>query len=163
LKVVTGSHVAGETIVYTSTVTNNGPSDAQAGTVTGGVDSHLTGAKDCLGSGCTPSSTRNGSLGLGAIAASDTGTIAISGTIGPSTPQDYSLSNTSSAASATTIDPDHTNDSSTKTVTVDTRADLSITKAGPPTAVAGDPAGFDYTITVTNNGPSDNTGGFTVT
>jgi hypothetical protein len=42
-------------------------------------------------------------------------------------------------------------------------ADLSISAAGPSTAAAGDPNGFNYTITVMNNGPSDNTGGFTVT
>src|SRR5439155_14450480 len=36
-------------------------------------------------------------------------------------------------------------------------------KDGPTDATAGDPAGFDYTLTVTNNGPSDNAGGFTVT
>ena len=29
-------------------------------------------------------------------------------------------------------------------------------------AFAGDPSGFTYTLTVTNNGPSDNSGGFTV-
>src|SRR5205807_3203020 len=40
--------------------------------------------------------------------------------------------------------------------------DLAIAKAGAATAVAGDPAGFNYTLTVTNMGPSDNSGGFTV-
>ncbi len=43
------------------------------------------------------------------------------------------------------------------------QADLSVTAAGPATATAGDPNGFDYVLTVTNNGPSDNTGGFTLT
>ena len=42
-------------------------------------------------------------------------------------------------------------------------ADLSIGAAGPATAAAGDPNGFDYTLTVKNNGPSANVGGFTVT
>src|SRR5438094_893954 len=36
-------------------------------------------------------------------------------------------------------------------------------KSAPPSATAGVPAGFDYTIVVTNNGPSDNKCGFTVT
>ena len=35
-----------------------------------------------------------------------------------------------------------------------------LTKSGPPTALAGDAAGFDYSLTVTNQGPSDNVGGF---
>src|SRR6185436_8321553 len=41
-------------------------------------------------------------------------------------------------------------------------ADLTIAKSAPATAVAGDPAGFDYVLTVTNNGPSTHTGGITV-
>jgi uncharacterized repeat protein (TIGR01451 family) len=34
-------------------------------------------------------------------------------------------------------------------------ADLSVTKAGPASTIAGDPADLTYTITVINNGPSD--------
>src|SRR5208337_2267268 len=41
--------------------------------------------------------------------------------------------------------------------------DLGITASAPATAIAGDPAGFTYTLTVENEGPSDNTGGYTVT
>jgi uncharacterized repeat protein (TIGR01451 family) len=41
-------------------------------------------------------------------------------------------------------------------------ADLTITKAGPAFATAGDPAGFDYTLTVHNAGPADNVTGFAV-
>jgi len=40
--------------------------------------------------------------------------------------------------------------------------DLMLTKAGPASAVAGDPAGFDYILTVHNGGASDNAGGFAV-
>ena len=71
------------------------------------------------------------------------------------------LSNTATSTS-TTDDPNPLNNTDTETTTVDTEADLAITKTGPATATAGDPAGFDYTITVSNGGPSDNTGGFTV-
>jgi hypothetical protein len=42
-------------------------------------------------------------------------------------------------------------------------ADLTIVKVGPTYATAGDPAGFDYTLTVHNAGPADNATGFTVT
>ena len=62
-----------------------------------------------------------------------------------------------------TTDSTPANDRSTSHTTVHTSADLSIHKDGPTDATAGDPAGFDYTLTVTNNGPSDNTGGFTIT
>ncbi len=47
--------------------------------------------------------------------------------------------------------------------TLTSSADLSISAVGPAAPVAGDPNGFNYTLTVTNNGPSDSTGGFTVT
>jgi uncharacterized repeat protein (TIGR01451 family) len=67
-------------------------------------------------------------------------------------------------ATTGTPDPNSANNlSNTVNTTVQTQADLSITKAGPATATAGDPAGFNYTLTVTNNGPSDSVGGFTVT
>ena len=41
-------------------------------------------------------------------------------------------------------------------------ADLLVSKDGPVSAIAGDPAGFDYTITVHNAGAADNVSGFTV-
>src|SRR5205823_62727 len=47
--------------------------------------------------------------------------------------------------------------------TVQARADLTISKTAPATAIAGDPAGFNYGLTVTNNGPSVHTGNLTVT
>src|SRR5207248_10492334 len=54
------------------------------------------------------------------------------------------------------------NTSNTVDTTVHSQADLSIVKAGPASATMGDPAGFDYTLTVTNNGPPA-TSVFTVT
>ena len=42
-------------------------------------------------------------------------------------------------------------------------ADLSVSKRAPATATAGAPAGFDYTLTVHNGGPSDNATGYHVT
>ena len=41
-------------------------------------------------------------------------------------------------------------------------ADLLVSKDGPASAIAGDPTGFDYTITVHNAGAADNVSGFTV-
>src|SRR5207253_6933881 len=74
------------------------------------------------------------------------------------------LHDSATVASNGTPDVNSSNDTSnTVDTTVQTAADLSITKTGPATAIAGDRTGFDYTLTVTNNGPSDNTSGFTVT
>src|SRR2546429_4176462 len=41
-------------------------------------------------------------------------------------------------------------------------ADLTVAKTAPPSTIAGAAAGFDYTLTVTNNGPDANVGGFHV-
>ena len=71
--------------------------------------------------------------------------IVISATVDPATPDDTTLTNTTSATSPTD-DPNPANNSDTETTHVDTEADLDIDKSGPLTATAGDPAGFDYTI-----------------
>ena len=74
------------------------------------------------------------------------------------------LHNSASVSSNGTTDPNAGNNTSnTVDTTVHTSADLTVSKTAPPTATAGDPAGFDYTVTVHNNGPSDNTGGFHIT
>src|SRR5439155_108600 len=61
-------------------------------------------------------------------------------------------------ADASTADPDSTNNNGSDpanrvTTVVDERADLSVTKTGPATVNAAQ--NLTYTITVTNNGPSD--------
>src|SRR5205085_521124 len=62
------------------------------------------------------------------------------------------LTNTATI-SATTTDPVSSNNSSTTTVTVNTQADLSVTKSGPASVLAGN--NLTYAVTVTNNGPSN--------
>ena len=63
---------------------------------------------------------------------------------------------------SSTSDPDGSNNTASASAAVTTRADLALTKSGPASALAGDAAGFDYSLTVTNQGPSDNVGGFTL-
>ena len=166
LKVASGApHVAGTSVTYTSTVTNNGPSDAQDVTLSDPLDPRLTDAIFCVdtGLGCTPSAPWGGSVNLGTIAAGVSVSVVIEATIDPGTTDGATITNTSTATSSSTVDPTPGNNSDDATITVSTEADLSIVKSGPASATAGDPAGFDYTVTVTNNGPSDNTGGFAVT
>ena len=54
-------------------------------------------------------------------------------------------------------------DSNTDSVEIIARADLTVSKTAPATATAGDPAGFDYVVTVHNGGPSDHTGDLHIT
>jgi uncharacterized repeat protein (TIGR01451 family) len=94
---------------------------------------------------------------LGAILTSATATITI--TVTPTTPG--TITNVATV-SATTLDPVPGNNSDTEGTLVGASADLSITKTdGVATVQAG--AATTYTITVTNNGPSDVPAGIVVT
>ena len=164
LKVATPEPVlSGNQLTYTITVSNDGPSDAQAVTLTDVLDSALVLPMYTLDYGSGPGVPMSwlGSVNLGTLAPGDSVDVVITATVDPST-QPGMLSNTATVSSSTD-DPDESDNTSTAETTVDTEADLSISKAAPVSATAGDPSGFDYTFTVTNDGPSDNTGGFDVT
>src|SRR5436190_8113563 len=96
----------------------------------------------------------------------------VEGTVSPSVPAGTNLTATATATPAgAATDPNEINNSTTTTPTVvQTFADLPIEKTAStdgsgdeenPRVIAGQDA-FDYTLTVTNNGPSDNVGGFVV-
>ena len=74
---------------------------------------------------------------------------------------------TVNVASDGTEDPDSSNNTTTDGGTVHTditaQANLGISvDATNGDQIAGDPAGVDYTYTVSTSGPSDNVGGFTI-
>src|SRR5262249_46236047 len=142
-------------ITYTITLANNGPSDAQA-----------VGLFDTLPAGTTfvSQNQTNGppfALGNNGNAISDKITTLAAGgaravswvaLVNPNVPDGTVLSNTAGAASTTT-DVVPGNNSSTVTTNVIARADLNVVKTGPQTAIAGKT--ITYTVTLTNNGPSD--------
>jgi uncharacterized repeat protein (TIGR01451 family) len=67
-------------------------------------------------------------------------------------PSATSWSNTATATTDS-VDPNTANNSDTVTTTITQSADVSVAKTGDATVVAGNDV--TYTITVTNNGPSD--------
>ncbi|MEA2414523.1 MAG: hypothetical protein QOI58_1180 [Thermoanaerobaculia bacterium] len=144
------SSTAGSTLVYTITVTNNGPSDASAVTV---ADPTPAGATFVSNSGaCTTAFP----CSLGTMTAGQTKTI-ISTYSTPAGFTGTSLANTATVSSATTPDPNSANNSATATTAFSaSSADLAVTKSGPSSATSG--SSVAYTITVTNNGPSAATG-----
>ncbi|HEX4962806.1 MAG TPA: hypothetical protein VF173_18365 [Thermoanaerobaculia bacterium] len=153
--------VPGSSVTYTITVTNNGPSDAPGARVTDTFPAILTGVSwTCSAS--AGSSCAGGAAGAGNIdrtvnvLAGGTVTYTATATISPAATG--TLANTAAVqAPAAVPDPVAGNNSATDTDTLTPQADLAITKTdGKTTAVPG--GSVTYTITVTNNGPSNASG-----
>ncbi len=156
--------LAGAALVYTLTITNGGPADADSVSLVDVLPVELTGVTYCTGSGCDPTggTAWSSPLDMGTLAAGETVIVRIGASVPADTTDGTTLVNTATVSSATTeIDP--SDDSVTISTTVSATADLAITLTGPATATAGEPAGFDYVLTVTNGGPANQVGGFTVT
>lgn len=149
--------VAGEPVTWTVTVTNTGPSDAQAVTVTDDIDGRLalvaatstTDGVECTG-------TAQVSCTIGTLPARASVTIAVVTTVASSVPDGTSIPNTAVARS-TTIDPatgEPAVAEGTDTVQVDAETALALEKEAVEAEVdAGDVASF--TLTLRNDGPSD--------
>jgi len=144
----------GDTIMYTVTVTNNGPSTAtgilMADSMPPGVT--LISATPSQGSYTDPTWTVGG-LGNGATA-----TLTIVATVDAGTPG-TSIANTASVVALNETDLDSSNDSATSTIYV-SAVDLAVTKTAS-TALAQVGDAVSYTVTVTNNGP-DTASGVTI-
>jgi uncharacterized repeat protein (TIGR01451 family) len=140
-----GTVNAGQDIVYTVTVTNNGPSSAAGVSVADPTPAGLTFVSNS--GACTTSYP----CALGTLTNGQSATITStystsSGSAGTS------VTNTATVSSST-ADPTAGNNSASKPTNIIGSADITITKAGPLSSTAGAP--LTYTITVTNNGPSD--------
>lgn len=158
------SVLAGDTVTYTITVWNRGPSQASGTVITDAVPANLSNVTwTCTASGSAVCSTRGGSGDVNLSAdlvynTTTTGnttptsgsyvTIAVTGTAGTSS----SISNVVSATHPLDLTPN----SATATTTVNPKANLRISKTGPATAVAGTPV--TYTLTLANDGPSSANG-----
>lgn len=137
----------GDTVTFTVTVTNNGPATATGISLTdmfmNATFVSVTGPMaTCSGSGpitCT----------IGTLAAGQSTTVTI--TLNAS-----DLGTISNTANVTAVEFDpvtSNNGPNTATIFVGPRADLVITKSGPATTTAD--GTITYTITVSNDGPSD--------
>jgi uncharacterized repeat protein (TIGR01451 family) len=145
---------------YTITVTNHGPDPATGVVVNDPLPPQFT-ATGATGATCSPLPTTGGTLvcTLGTMAANDTVTITITGTLGPTTGGQTVVN--AATVSSNTADPDLSNNTATFNQLVSPAADLTITKhallSDHATAVTNPLAvgdTFDYQIGVTNHGPS---------
>jgi uncharacterized repeat protein (TIGR01451 family) len=146
--------VAGQTISYSITVTNGGPSTA-ANVVVGDTLPPSTTFASLTQTGficTTPAPGAPGSISctMASMASGASSTLTLVLNVLPSA--SGSISNTATVGT-TTQDPSAGNDSSNSTATVTHSADLSIVKSGATTVGAGGTA--TYTITAANAGPSD--------
>jgi uncharacterized repeat protein (TIGR01451 family) len=145
----------GETVIYTITASNLGPSNATGATVADTFPATLTGVTwNCVGAGggtCPMSGTGNINTtvnlpGGGNITYTATATVSAAAT--------GNVSNTATVSAPDGVtDPTPGNNSATDTDTLSPKADLSVTKSGPATATPG--SNVTYSISVTNNGPSN--------
>jgi large repetitive protein len=144
--------VAGGLVAYTITVTNAGPSDAEAvqlfDLVPAGL-SFVSATAPCAGGGVP--------CALGSLAAGASVEVTATFQVSPTFAGPGPIVNTAAAASPTTPDPVLANNVGLASTEIEVpppmvSADLQVTQTGPATAVAGGLVA--YTITVTNAGPS---------
>jgi large repetitive protein len=137
---------------FTLTVTNHGPGDAENVTIDDPVPAGLSFVS------ASPECQLQGNVvhcALGTVAATDSVSVTVTLRPGPSA-HGQTLSNLASVSSMTD-DPAPANNSDSSDITVGERVDLHLLKTVSPASV---PAGQNatYTLTASNDGPSDATG-----
>ncbi len=159
-KTTAATYTPGAPISYTMTATNNGPSPVLGATVDDALPASITNSSWT----CTPSAGNacGAASGTGSIhttlnlAVGGTATFTLTGTVASGATG--ALTNTATIAPPTgTTDPIPGNNTGPATSQPAPRATLAVTKSSAPNPyIPGQP--LAYTITVTNQGPSDVTG-----
>ncbi|HEX3540315.1 MAG TPA: DUF11 domain-containing protein [Acidimicrobiales bacterium] len=148
---------AGTDESYTITSTNNGPSDALSVTMSDTLPTNTTfvSLTPAIGWTCTTPAvggTGTVSCTIATLANGASGVFTMIVHVSPSTPGGSTITNSATTTSST-LDLNPLNNTGSKPVAVVTSADLATTKTGPANVVPGTDA--TYTVTMTNNGPSD--------
>ncbi len=144
--------LAGSTVDFDLTVTNDGPSDADSVVVTDAIPSGLS-VKSISAGGWTCTSVGTVMCSIPTLAAGASSVITISYDIASDVPDGTTITNLADVSTTTAGDSPKDN-SDTADVTINTQADLSIIKSHVAVSVlAGDTTIFD--IAVHNSGPSD--------
>jgi len=150
--------IAGNTVSYTLTARNLGPSAAVGVTITDTIPAQVTnisatttrpGASCAATVGNAVSCTAAGLPRNTNFIVTVTGTVSPGAALGP-------MTNDASVTSRTPGDPSLDNNDAQATTNVVASADVSVVKTGPASVVAGDTA--QWTLVVANAGPSNATG-----
>jgi uncharacterized repeat protein (TIGR01451 family) len=151
------SVIAGNNITYTVNVANNGPNDAQNVTLSDTLPVGTTFVSETQTSGpaftCTnPPVGGMMTCTLATLANGASASFTLVLKVPASVANGSTITNTATVSSAVT-DPNPNNNGASSSATVGASADLSITKI-PPAAVTFN-TNLNYTITVSNAGPSN--------
>ena len=153
-----GTPFAGDTLTYTITLRNDGPSNAQNVSLTDAIPANTTFVSLTAAPGYTCATPPAGGTGnvtctRAVLAPSTTAhTFTLVVDTDGSAPGGTVITNTTTAT--TTTPESLAGNSATATTTLGSQSDLIVTKSGPagPTFAGGD---LTYTITLRNAGPSD--------
>jgi uncharacterized repeat protein (TIGR01451 family) len=163
--VIAGSGVGN--LVYTVTATNSGPGTATGLTLsdTAVITANLPAGVSfvsAVGSGGSTFSTTTGIWTIGTLNSGDSQTLTVTLTVGASASDSLVITNAASLATVNEIEVDAItgNDTATETTNVDRSVDIVVAKVeNADPIIAGSGAGnLIYTITATNDGPSDASG-----
>ncbi|MDT5063453.1 MAG: large repetitive protein [Acidobacteriota bacterium] len=144
----------GNTVIYTLTVTNNGPSNATNVRLTDVVPAGLTYVSSTP-SGSTTYNSATGLWTIGSLANAASATLVINATVNVG-PGNNTITNTTSGLAADQFDPVSANNVGSVSLRV-TRSDLSLTKT-VNNATPSFGQSVIFTITLSNAGPDGATG-----
>ncbi|MBI3463724.1 MAG: DUF11 domain-containing protein, partial [Planctomycetes bacterium] len=148
--------IAGQNVIYTVTVRNDGPSEATNVSLSDSLPAGVSRVSINAGAAACSSLAGTVSCAIGTLAPGSGTTLTITVTVVPATLG--TLTNSLSAVAVET-DPSSANNSATQDTNTVARASLRVSTAdGETTITAGAAAMHTYTITVTNAGPSDAAG-----
>jgi uncharacterized repeat protein (TIGR01451 family) len=159
-KTVPGTAVSGTTYTYSISATNGGANPAESVTLSDPLPAGTTfvsmvqnngPAFNCVG----PAQGTNGTVvcDIPLLAVSAIANFTLTVAVPPGTAGGIVLSNTATITASGTYDPNTANNSSTDNTNTVVQSDLSASKSGPATIIAGND--ITYTIGVANAGPSD--------
>ena len=150
--------IAGTNLTYTLTVNNAGPSDAQLVSLSDTIPANTSFVSLTVPGGWMKQTPVPGETGTviartPRLAAGASATLTLVVHVMPNAPDNSTITNTATVASATT-DPNQANNAGLATTTVHARADLTVMKTDSPDPI-NTGSNLTYSLTLTNVGPSD--------